>query len=154
MRSSVLKMLFLSVSAVAVTAHAESRDLDVAGDFAAQKQQIEQALQDGKTYSEIAPADREAVRSALARIAATLSQAGDTAHLDARQKVDVFNDQERINTILTKAAGDSRLVCRREVKTGSHRSTTQCMTVAERERAREHAQNELRNTPPPSLKGE
>ncbi len=152
MRSIVLaSILFFGV---AVSVHAESRGLDATSDFEAQKQQIEQALQDGKLYSEIAPVDREAVRGALARITALLSKAGDVSHLDAEQKIAVFNDQERINTILSKAASDSRLVCKREVKTGSHRATTQCMTVAERERAREHAQDELRNTPSRSLKGE
>ncbi len=152
MRFKVLASIFLFLGAV--SAHAENRGLDATSDFGAQKQQIEQALQDGKLYSEIVPVDREAVRGALARIAALLSKAGDVSHLDAEQKVAVFNDQERINTLLSKAASDSRLVCKREVKTGSHRATTQCMTVAERERAREHAQDELRNTPSRSLKGE
>src|SRR3546814_1768255 len=43
------------------------------------------------------------------------------------------------------------LVCKRVKKTGSHMSSNQCMTVAARDRAREHAQDTLRSTPPRSL---
>ena len=71
--------------------------------------------------------------------------------LNAQQKADVFNDQERINTLLTKALEDSRLVCRRERKVGSHRMITECMTVAERRQAYESAQKAMRDVKVPTL---
>src|SRR3546814_1028880 len=88
---------------------------------------------------------------ALARISATLEQSGGVARLGEEQKVAVFNDQELINNILTEAGENSRLVCKRVKRTGSHMSSNQCMTVAARDRAREHAQEQIRNTPPRSL---
>src|SRR3546814_12843539 len=66
-------------------------------------------------------------------------------------KVAVFTDQELINNILTEAGENSRLVCKRVKRTGSHMSSNQCMTVAARDRAREHAQEQLRHHTPRSL---
>src|SRR3546814_3041069 len=46
-------------------------------------------------------------------------------------------------SILTSADEGSRLVCRREKKTGTHMASNQCMTVAERQRAADHARDTL-----------
>src|SRR3546814_7357929 len=95
---------------------------------------IREAMDDG-TYGEIGPADRREVLAALARIRTALGPSGDASRLNERRKLRVFNDQELINNILTSADEDSRLVCRREKKTGTHMASNQCMTVAERQRA-------------------
>lgn len=126
----------------------------VGEDFPAQRAQILQALDDGKTYSEISSDDRRKVEAALARISAALDGAGGANELGESQKVEVFNDQELVNNILTRAGDDSRLVCKRVKKTGSHMTSNQCMTVAARKRAMEHAQEELRRTPSHSLRQE
>jgi hypothetical protein len=125
--------------------------VDVEEQFATQRTQILEELGDGETYSEIQAADREKVKSALARISAALAKSGGVAQLGEEQKVAVFNDQELVNNILTEAGENSRLVCKRVKKTGSHMASNQCMTVAARNRAREHAQEQLRSTPPQQL---
>jgi hypothetical protein len=122
--------------------------VDVDNGFSAQRESILKELGDGETYSEIGTADREKVNAALSRIAAALDRAGGVANLDEQQKVAVFNDQELVNNILTKAGEDSRLVCKRVKKTGSHMTSNQCMTVAARNRAREQSQDMLRDSPP------
>ncbi|MFC3716769.1 hypothetical protein ACFONC_11470 [Luteimonas soli] len=125
--------------------------VDVEEQFAEQRAQILEELGDGETFSEIENADREKVKSALARISTALDQSGGVAQLSEEQKVAVFNDQELVNNILTEAGENSRLVCKRVKKTGSHMSSNQCMTVAARNRARENAQDQLRSTPPRQL---
>lgn len=105
-----------------------------------------------RTYSEISSADRAKVKDALNRIESQLELSGGVEGLSAEQKANVFNDQELINTLLTKASDDSRLVCRREKKVGSHRPITECMTVAERHRAYENAQKAMRDVRVPTLK--
>ncbi|KAF1713095.1 hypothetical protein CSC73_00780 [Pseudoxanthomonas sacheonensis] len=119
--------------------------------FADQSARIIEQLADGETYSEISAENRAKVRDALNRIDSQLQAAGGVEGLTAQQKAEVFNDQELINTLLTKAGEDSRLVCSREKKVGSHRQTTQCMTVAERKRAHEDAQSAIRNIRVPTL---
>ncbi|KAA2285469.1 hypothetical protein F0415_05000 [Arenimonas fontis] len=113
------------------------------GEFSAQRAKIEKDLADGKTYVEIAPEDRARVRQSLERMAATLEGVASVDELSQPQKVALFNEQEVVNTILTQAAEDSRLICERRRETGSHRATTTCETVAERRRRREDDQRRL-----------
>lgn len=97
-------------------------------------------------YSEISADGRKTVLSLLDRMEELL-QGRDVAALSEQHKARLFNDQEQVNAILTQAAEDSRMVCRREQVTGSHRKTTVCLTVAERRRIREKSQDQLRTMP-------
>ena len=121
------------------------KGLDLGRSFQAQHQAILQALADGETYSEIPSQDRQAVKSSLDRISTLLADAQSVDQLSETNRVEVFNEQERVNTLLTRAREDSRMVCTREKKVGSHRATNSCMTVAERRRAREQSQDALLN---------
>lgn len=135
----------------AVAGDGEAKQDANASRFEAQRVSIEKALDDGGTYGEFSSTERREVLAALARIQETLGPSGDAGQLNERQKLQVFNDQELINNILTRADDDSRLVCRREKKTGTHLASNQCLTVAERERAAEHARDTLTRTPPHAL---
>ena len=148
-RGITLAVLMLAAGGAA--AGDKAGQLDVNSGFEAQRMEIQKALNDGKTYSEIGFTERGEVNAALARISTALGPSGDATRLNETQKLQVFNDQELINNILTKAGGDSRLICKREKKTGSHMPSNQCMTVAERRRAAEHARDQLTRTPPHSL---
>ena len=119
--------------------------LNVTTPFEQQREKILADLGDGETYSEISQNDRAEVRDALTRIGDSIQKAGGVDALSVDDKAKVFNDQELVNTILTKAGEDSRLVCTREKKVGSHRTTTQCMTLAERTRQREQSQQAVRD---------
>ncbi|MGH6711342.1 MAG: hypothetical protein ACREEK_20510 [Bradyrhizobium sp.] len=135
---------------------ASAGTLNVTGSFTEQRYAIEKRMADGKTYSELSAGDRSTVREALVRISLAIEQSGDVASLGPAQQAKVFNDQELVNTILTKASEDSRLVCERVEKIGSHRKTTLCLTVAERRRARENSEDTLRKvqSATPALKGD
>lgn len=136
-------LAFVIAFAAAPLALADAPVAMEAGDFAGQRATIEKGLADGKTYSEISPAARREVRDALDRMAAML-EGGHTAEtLPADQKVALYNEQEIVNNILTQAAADSRVVCMREVATGSHRKVTTCVTAAERTRRRQQDQDSL-----------
>ncbi len=115
-----------------------------AGDFAAQRAGIEKGLADGKTYAEIASTDISKVRDSLNRMGSMLEGGKRPEALPDDLRVALYNDQELVNTILTQAAADSRVVCTREVVTGSHRKVTTCATVAERARRRQQDQDALR----------
>ncbi len=123
----------------------EMTRMDVASQtpFVQQRSRIEADFAAGK-YSEITKADSDEVYSALGRMSAMLMDVSGPAELSEDDKVKLFNDQELVNTLLTKAGDDSRLVCTRERATGSHRTTNNCMTVAERRRLRDKSQDDLR----------
>ena len=65
------------------------------------------------------------------------------ASIPAAAKTDLFSDQQIVNTVLTQAREDSRLICRREKATGSNFAVTQCLTLAQRERMKNDAQLQM-----------
>lgn len=119
--------------------------------FDEQVSQIRADLADGETYSEIGADDRHTVNQLLDRIGMKLERAGSIDNLPEYQRVDIFNDQERINTILTRGMEDSRMDCRRERVTGTNRLTSVCMTVADRRRAREQGRDYMRMQRSPTM---
>lgn len=154
---SVVFLLAMSTMAQASISHASAGkpklELDVEKSaFAEQKQDLIVKLSDGKTYSEISSKDKGVVTAALDRMEVQINGAGGVEGLTMEQKVQVFNDQEVVNTILTQARKDSRLVCKRETTVSSRIPSTQCRTVAERKRAYEEGQNLIRDAKIPTLK--
>ena len=111
--------------------------------FEAQREAIIEGIR-GKTYRELSDEDRQSVLEALARMEDRLAGVDRIEQLDKRDQTAVFNDQELVNTLLTKAAADSRLVCKRERFVGSNRTTNVCITVGERQRLAEAAQEQMR----------
>ena len=103
---------------------------------AEQVRKVEKALDDGD-YSEISADDRAQVRQALARITQRMGDHKTLQELPPQVQNDVFNDQERINTLLARAHDDSRQVCQYTRTTGSNMPKSRCLTVAERRRIEE-----------------
>ncbi|CTP87191.1 hypothetical protein KM547_14550 [Xanthomonas translucens pv. phlei] len=68
--------------------------------------------------------NRSKVEAVLSRMATALNSHPDVDTLREEDKVVLFNDQETVNTLLSKASSDSRLICRREAVIGSLRTTT------------------------------
>jgi hypothetical protein len=150
MRRSILAALV--ALAFVAAADAAPRDksqkaqaLDLDKPLPEQVELIQKQLDDGETYAEIAAADRSNVKASLARLAAIVNESGGS--LNPQQKTQLLNEQNTINQILSQAAADSRLVCRRESQIGSLRTTTQCKSVAERRRDAQEAQETMRRNP-------
>ncbi len=125
--------------------------IDGSNDFGAQKQQILADLSEGKRYAEIDAGDIDKLKSALNRMEQLLGTPASVDGFGEREKVALFNDQELVNTLLTDAREDSRMVCERQKKTGSHRTESVCKSIAQRRRERESSQDYLRNRPSPVL---
>ncbi|QHB72491.1 hypothetical protein GQ674_14840 [Stenotrophomonas sp. 364] len=139
----VATLLLLSAG---VAQAAKKNDVFVPGKpLAEQIQRIEGEMGDGKTYAELKLEDRSRVREALGRMRITLERFPDESGIPAVAKTDLFNDQQIVNTLLTQAREDSRLICRREKATGSNFAVTQCLTLAQRERNKNDAQQRMNN---------
>lgn len=95
-------------------------------------------------YSEIGEADRMAVRDALGRIRAHVGGNPSADGLSPDIRTAVFNDQELVNNIMTRAHADSRMVCERVRLTGSNRREQACMTVAQKRDLKDNSQDILR----------
>jgi hypothetical protein len=98
-------------------------------DFEVSKARLIEQL-DSDRYSEITPQDKQTVLATLQRMDTRLTKVASSDQLSEQDRVDMFNDQEIVNTITTHAAVDSRLICTREARTGSHRIRVTCQTLA------------------------
>ena len=137
-------LLVVVLWSAVLAAHASGPDaVNLKKPFADQANTVRKELSSGTKYSEISQEDRARVLHALTNIEAAIADQGDAHQLPPDRKVAVFNDQELINTILTKAREESRLICSREKSTGSHRSSANCQTVAERRRLRDQSERDM-----------
>lgn len=141
-KAFLFPLLGLALAVVHGRALAAAPLVDVNRPFEEQRSTILAELNDGTTYSEISADDRRRVVSSLNRISGLLDNR-EASELPEATRVEVFNEQELVNALLAGAREDSRLVCKREKKTGSNRPTNNCMTVAERRRAQEESQAEM-----------
>lgn len=101
---------------------------------AAQIARVETAL-GSEAYSEMTLDDKSRVQQALERIRIKMEGHELSSELVPQDRTQVFNDQEVVNTVMTRAREDSRMVCRRERSTGSNMQQSVCMTVAQRRKA-------------------
>jgi hypothetical protein len=58
-----------------------------------------------------------------------------------QERNDLFNEQEIVNTIMTRAQADSRMICRRASR--QRQPTSVCLTVAQRRKAQEDSRQAL-----------
>lgn len=140
----LIAVLSLSLLACAVRAGDDHEKVEFSPSrFAEQRGDIIESL-DSKQYYEITEDAKQQVVQALDRMQAKLEGVSSVDQLSDDDKVAVFNDQELINTLLTDAAEDSRLICQRGKTLGSNMRSNSCMTVAERRRRQEEGQNQMR----------
>ena len=104
-------------------------------DFAAVRNRMIEQL-DSNRYADITPQDKAAVIGALDRIDQHLGK----SPKDDQDLVDIYNDQELINQITTRAKADSRMYCERDKPTGSHVFKVTCMSLANWKKQEEDAQ--------------
>ena len=110
-------------------------------EFAASRALIEQAVSESEQYRDMQDQDRRDLAKALDRMQATLASIASVDELDDATKTQLYNDQEMINNVLTQVRDDSRMICKREKKVGSHRVTNICVTAGERRRRRERVKD-------------
>jgi hypothetical protein len=96
------------------------------------QQNLIQTKMAGVEYSEMSADNRKQINTELEAIVSG-SITGETA----------MKAQKNINELLVKAFSDSKLVCSREKKTGSHMLTRTCMTAAAKKRQHDKTQEDL-----------
>lgn len=131
--------LLLMAGAAGATEPASGESLRVASpaEFAASRGLIERAVRESDQYRDLQEQDRLKLFEALDRMEATLAGVTAADQLDPKTRTQLYNDQELINNVLTQARDDSRMICKREKKVGSHRVTNICITAGERRRQRD-----------------
>ena len=135
-----MKLVLVLLSAIIFSTNTVAREttkLSAFEQFEAQKSVILQDIKDDQVYSEISYSDANVVRDVLDRMTGNLEGITDFSEMTEAQRADLFNDQELVNTILTMAENDSRLVCRRSGTLGTNFKTTTCETRKNRRERQE-----------------
>lgn len=109
-------------------------------DFTAVMAAVHQQMQPGGRYEFVNHTDREKLDASFADMQALFDKYGTVTQMDQPVKVQLFNDQEAVNAILTHNDG-KRLICESAAPTGSHIPRTTCRTYREVELQRRNAQN-------------
>ena len=99
--------------------------------FGTLREQIEAEFDTGGEFAEISDEARRQVRTLMDRMAETLSRVDDIDALRENDKIQLFNEQEQVNQLLTAARADSRIKCRRIKRVGTRLNTSVCHTIAE-----------------------
>lgn len=110
-------------------------------EFARSRRLIETAVRESEQYQDMQAQDRRDLAKALDRMEKTLAGIASVEELDKPTRTQLYNDQALINNVLTQVRDDSRMICKREKKVGSHRVTNICITAGERRRRRERVKD-------------
>jgi len=135
-------VLLLAVPAQAARQPASEVKADPVG-FADQRAAVEAEMKAGGRFAEISDDARKQVREAFDRMQSVLAGKSSMDELRQDDRVALMNDQELVNALLTQAKVDSRMVCKREKRVGSHRLTSTCRTAAEWKRASEQSREDI-----------
>ena len=108
-------------------------------DFTAVMAAVHQQMQSGGRYEFVSKTDREKLDAHFADMQSLFDRYGTVEQMDQQGKVQLFNDQEAVNAILTHN-DDNRRVCESVAPIGSHIPRTTCRTYREVNMERRNAQ--------------
>ena len=141
-RIMMIALLLGLSGAVAAKPEKVAVQMDRQGSVAEQMRQVETALA-APDYAELSAEDRGQVQQSLSRIRQHMGERQTVQELPPQLQAEVFNEQERSNTLLARGHEDSRQICRYERTTGSNMPQSVCLTVAQRRKAQEDSRKAL-----------
>jgi hypothetical protein len=99
-------------------------------DFAVVMQAVHQQMQPGHRYEHTTPKERNEIDARFADMQSMFDKHATVDQMNQEEKVQLFNEQEAINAILSNR-DDDRLVCESVAPLGSHIPRTTCHTYRE-----------------------
>jgi len=113
-------------------------------DFTTVVAAVHQQMAPGGRYEYVNKDERVKVEAALGDMQSLFDKYGTVQQMDQGAKVQLFNDQELVNTTLTRRDGDRR-ICESVAPMGSHIPKTVCRTYREIEMQHQQNQNYLQH---------
>ena len=117
--------------------------------FEAAVQATRQEMNTGGRFEFADRLQRETINGRFAAMQALFDKYGSVDRMPDDAKLELFNDQEKINGILTRTDAN-RLVCRTELPVGSHLPVKHCRTYGEIRRSERDTVNDLRRMQGPA----
>jgi hypothetical protein len=122
--------------------HEKSLNADTQEKFQAVAEGVREEMQPGGRYEYVKPKERATIEQAFAEMDALFTASGGVEHMKQDDKVKLFNDQEVVNSILTRRDKD-RVICDDAPKLGSHVRSTGCHTYGKEEDARRGSKDQM-----------
>ena len=148
MRSStrLIGAVFGLLMATSFGAVADDTDGPTLSEIRTQQTELRKEVAKGADiFQAMSEAERKSLTARQDELLAMIEGKEIVRELDDEEQVRAFNLLQEINAMVNDVE-DDRVVCEYVRKTGSHRKTKDCATVAERRVRREAAQNNLRET--------
>jgi len=122
--------------------HEKSFNADTKEKFQQVSENIRKEMNEGGRYEYVTPKEHKTIEDKLGEVEALFTQYGSIADMKQDQKVQLFNAQETVNSILTHRDRD-RVICKNEAPLGSHIPVTSCHTYGQEEDARHETHNQM-----------
>ncbi len=123
-----------------------------ADDFRKQSQELRSEMAPGGKYATLSAADQARVGKQLDRLQAIYDKRAAGGSTSNKDQVVLVNATEEINAVLS-GDEDDKLICEQVRKLGSNRTEKVCLTVAQRNAAREAAKADMRERRPLGTRG-
>ncbi len=95
---------------------------------------LREQIKPGGRYEYVSTNERFTINQKLDDMTALFATHDSVAGMSQENKIQLFNDQEAINSILSKRDGE-RVICKKEAPIGSHIPVTTCHTYAQEQEA-------------------
>jgi hypothetical protein len=137
-----LSMAILAPCTAKENYHEKQVNADTKEAFADISQNVRREMDSGGKYEFVPPDERAKIDKSFAEMTALFDQYGTVSAMNQDAKVKLFNDQEIVNSILTKRDRD-RVICENKAPVGSHIRQTTCHTYAQEVQARQDTQKQM-----------
>lgn len=142
----LLGAAFGLLMATSFGAAAEGTDGPTLSEIREQQLELRDEVADGEDiFQAMNDTERGSLMARQTELLAMIEGKQTVEELDDEDQVRAFNLLQEINAMVNSVEGD-QMVCEYVRKTGSHRKTKHCATVAERREQREAAQQNLQET--------
>jgi hypothetical protein len=113
---------------------------------------VRKEMEDGGRYEYVNAKERVQVEKNLDAMGALFDKYGTVQAMTEQSKIELFNAQESVNSVLTLRDRD-RVICKKEAPLGSHIPTVSCHTYGQAEDARRGTQRQLDDWKHPACVG-
>ena len=100
---------------------------------------VREGMKPGGRYEYVKPAERSTIDQKLSEMDALFKQSATVADMSQQTKIELFNDQEVVNSILTQRDSE-RVICTKTAPIGSHIPITTCHTYGQEQDAHKNSE--------------
>jgi len=103
---------------------------------------VRKEMDGGGRFEYLKPQERTQVDQGLDQMTALFDKYGSVSAMNEQAKIELFNTQEKVNSVLTLRDRD-RVICKKEAPVGAHIPIVQCHTYGQAEDAKRGTEKQM-----------